>query len=134
LSRVELLEKFMRVFVGNGIRLVIREWEGRFVVHTIEIMQKVDETCPVKDVPLGDYFLHLVATDERGAEASMVCNWSQELLENLLENYEAAKEADCSQIVMFREPFSNDPNRWIITWGNSGKQPEREKAPISYIS
>lgn len=128
------MEKFMRVFVGNGIRLMIREREGRFVVHTIEIMQKVDEACPVKEVSLGDYFLHLVAADEQGNEASIVCNWSQELLENLLENYEAAREADCSQIVMFREPFSNDPNRWIITWGNNEKQPERETAPISYIS
>jgi hypothetical protein len=118
MSKLELMEKFMSTFVGNGFHLVIKEGENSFLVHTIEIMQKMDETCPVKEIEVGDYFLHLIAKNQRGEEASMVCNWSQELLENLLENHKLASEAGQKQIVMLRNPMANE---WMLAWGNCEK-------------
>lgn len=123
MSKLELMEKFMNTFVGSG-----------FLVHTIEIMQKVDETCPVKNIPVGDYFLHLLATDQHGEEESMVCNWSQELLRNLLENHKLAKEARKKQIVMFRNSVANDPNSWMLAWGNREQPKTMQPAQIAYVS
>ncbi|MDH5460237.1 MAG: hypothetical protein OEW71_04285 [Candidatus Bathyarchaeota archaeon] len=134
MSKLELMEKFMKTFVGNGFHLVIRENENGFLVHTIEIMQKVDETCPIKDITVGDYFLHLMATDLHGEEASMVCNWSQELLRNLLENHKLAKEAGQKQIVMFRNPMANDPNSWMLIWGNREQPKTMQPSQVAYIS
>jgi len=136
MTKIELMKKFMNTFVGNGFHLTIREKGNSFQVHTIEIIQKVDETCPVKDIPVGDYFLHLLATDQHGVEASMVCNWSQELLQNLLENHKLAKEAEQTRIVMFRNPMVNVPNSWMLTWG-SREQPQlqtMEPTQVAYIS
>lgn len=132
MSKLELMEKFMYTFVGNGFHLVIRERENGFLVHTIEIMQKVDESCPVKEILMGDYFLQLIAKNQHGEEASIVCNWSQKLLENLLENYKTAKEAGRTHITMFRNPVTNDPNDWILSWGSPEKQMETRQ--VTYIS
>jgi hypothetical protein len=134
MSKLELMEKFMNTFVGNGFHLIIRENGNSFLVHTIEIIQKVDETCPVKDIPVGDCFLHLIATDMHEEEASMACNWSQELLQNLLENYKLAKEAGQKQIVMFRNPMTNDVNSWMLTWGNREQQKTMQPAHVAYVS
>jgi len=122
----------MYTFVGNGFHLIIRERENGFLVHTIEIMQKVDESCPVKEILVGDYFLHLIAKNQREEEASIVCNWSQKLLENLLENYKTAKEAGRKCIKMFRNPVTNDPNDWILSWG--GIEEQAETRQVTYIS
>ena len=132
MSKLELMEKFMYTFVGNGFHLVIRERENGFLVHTIEIMQKVDESCPVKEILMDDYFLHLIAKNQHGQEASIVCNWSQKLLENLLENYKTAKEAGRTCIKMSRNPMINDPNDWILSWG--GIEEQAETGQITYIS
>jgi len=132
MSKLELMEKFMYTFVGNGFHLVIRERENGFLVHTIEIMQKVDESCPVKEILMDDYFLHLIAKNQHGQEASIVCNWSQKLLENLLENYKTAKEAGRTCIKMSRNPVTNDPNDWILSWG--GIEEQAETGQITYIS
>jgi len=132
MSKLELMEKFMYTFVGNGFHLVIRERENGFLVHTIEIMQKVDESCPVKEILMDDYFLHLIAKNQHGEEASIVCNWSQKLLENLLENYKTAKEAGRTCIKMSRNPMTNDPNDWILSWG--GIEEQAETRQITYIS
>ena len=132
MSKLELMEKFMYTFVGNGFHLVIRERENGFLVHTIEIMQKVDESCPVKEILMDDYFLHLIAKNQHGEEASIVCNWSQKLLENLLENYKTAKEAGRTCIKMSRNPMTNDPNDWILSWG--GIEEQAETRQIAYIS
>lgn len=134
MSKLELMKKFMNTFVGNGFHLIIRENGNSFLVRTIGIMQKVDETCPVKDILVGDYYLHLIATDQHEEEASMVCNWSQELLQNLLENYELAKEAGQMQIVMLREPMTNDPNRWMLAWGGHLQPKAMWSEQIGYIS
>lgn len=128
-----MMMEFMNTFVGNGFHLVIRDGGNSFLVHTIEIMQKVDENCPVKDIPVGDYFLHLKATDLHGKEASIVCNWSEELLRNLLENQKIAKEAGHTQIVMTRNPI--EPNNWMLIWGNERTQsPKTPKPTLPYIS
>jgi hypothetical protein len=133
MNKLELMKEFMNTFVGNGFHLVIRDGGNGFLVHTIEIMQKVDENCPVKDIPVGDYFLHLKATDVCGEEASIVCNWSEELLRNLLENQKIAKEAGQTHIVMFRNPMTKDPNNWMLTWGNH-EQTRPPQPKVTYIS
>ncbi len=132
MSKLELMEKFMNAFVGNGFHLIIKERRNSFRVHTIAVMQKVDETCPVKEIPVGDYFLHLIVTDQHGKEASMVCNWSQELLKSLLENFKVAKAAGHSHITMLRNSITNDPNDWVLAWGSHGEQPKTTQ--ITYIS
>ncbi len=131
------MKKFMKSFVGNDFHLFIQEKDGNFKVHTIEIMQKTDNTCPVKEIPIGDYFIHLVATNSRGNEASIVCDWSEELLKNLMDNYKEARDAQQSHITMFRDPFSGDANKWLLSWGNDprvGNQETQKNDPIRYIS
>lgn len=132
MEKLKLMENFMNAFVGNGIRLIIKEQNCSFLVHTIEIMQKTDETCPVKEIPVGDYFLHLITVDQHGNEMSLVCNWSLELLQNLMENFKAAKEAGCSRIVMFKGPVTNGSENWMIAWGSCEEQ--LKTTPIPYIS
>ena len=132
MKKLTLMKKFMKQFVGKGFRLVIKETEGTFKVHTIEIMQKTDESCPVEDLPIGDYFLRLMATNQQGNEASIVCDWSDDLLKNLLSSYKDAKDAKFSKITMFKDPVSNDPNKWMLTWGD--EHHSKKKDPIRYIS
>jgi hypothetical protein len=132
MKKLTLMKKFMKQYIGKGIHLVIKEKEGNFKVHTIEIMQKTDDTCPVDNLPIGDYFLHLVAITPQGNEASIVCDWSDDLLKNLLANYKDAKDAQFQRITMFKDPLSGDPNQWLLTWGD--EPIKRKKDPIQYIS
>ena len=134
MSKLELMKEFMNTFVGNGFHLVIRERGNSFLVHTIEIMQKIDETCPLKDIPVGDYFLHLKVTDLREDEASIVCNWSRELLRNLLENQKLAKEAGQTHVVMLRNSMAKEPNNWMLTWGNREQARATQPTQVAYIS
>jgi len=131
MGKLELMKKFSGTFVGNGFHLIIREDGNSFLVHTIEIMQKTDETCPVKAIPVGDYFFRLVAENEHGKEASIVCDWSQELLQNLLDNYAIAREAGHTQIEMFRNPLTNDPNSWMLK--SRGLEEQPKPVQIAYI-
>ncbi len=139
MRKLTLMKKFMQNFVGKGVHLVIKEKEGNFKVHTIEIMQKTDESCPVKELSVGDYFLRLVAVNRQGSEASIVCDWSDDLLKSLMANYKEVKDAECSEITMFRDP-AGDENKWLLSWGNqnqAGGQAVRQtpkKDPIRYIS
>ncbi len=133
MKKLTLMKKFMKDFVGKGVHLVIKEKEGTLKVHTIEIMQKTDNSCPVEDLAIGDYFLHLVAATPQGVEASIVCDWSDDLIKNLLANYKEAKDAEFSQVTMFRDPLSGDPNKWLLTWGNEHNE-KKKKDPIRYIS
>lgn len=130
-KKLTLMKKFMKDFVGKGFHLVIMEQDGSFKVHTIEIMQKTDDTCPVTDLEVGDYFLHLVATNPQGREASIACDWSEDLLKNLLSSYKDAKDAEFNQVTMFRDPRGGDPNKWLLTWGTRHIQ---QKDPIRYIT
>jgi hypothetical protein len=131
MNNLELMKKFSGMFVGNGFHLIIREDGNSFLVHTIEIMQKTDETCPVKGIPVGDYFFRLIVENQHGKEASVVCDWSQELLQNLLDNYTIAKEAGHTQIEMFRNPMTNDPNSWMLKSNGFKEQPKPMQ--IAYI-
>ena len=132
----------MKNYVGKNIHLVIKDDDGAFKVHTIEIMQKTDDTCPVKDISVGDYFLRLIATSAAGDEASIVCNWTDELLKNLVANYKDAKDANYTHITMFRDPQSHDPNSWLLSWGDdtadkgdgAGDKGGQKNGPIPYIS
>jgi len=135
------MKKFMKEFVGKGVHLVIKEKEGNFKVHTIEIMQKTNDTCPVEDLPIGDYFLHLLATNPQGNEASIACDWSDDLLKSLLSNYKDAKDAESSEIMMFQDPTSKNPNRWMLAWDNGQslqnfprKVAPKKIDPIRYIT
>ena len=132
MKKLTLMKKFMKDFVGKGLNLIIKEKEGSFHVHTIEIMQKTDDNCPVEDLPIGDYFLHLVATNPLGNEASIVCDWSDDLLKSLLSNYKEVKDAQYSQVTMFRDPISKNPNKWLLTFGNENIK--KKEDPIRYIS
>jgi hypothetical protein len=134
MKKLTLMKRFMKNFVGKNFHLIIKDKDGTFKVHTIEIMQKTDETCPVKDITVGDYFLHLLAINPQGNEASIVCNWTDELLKNLMTNYKDAKDADYSQITMFKDPSSEDTNKWLLTWGDEPIEPEQTYTPIRYIS
>jgi len=126
------MQQFMKNFVGKGLHLLIKEKDGTFKVHTIKIMQKTDDTCPVKEIQVGDYFLHLVATSQQGNEASIVCNWTEELLNNLVNGYKDAMEADFSHVTMCRDPISSDANRWLLIWGNTIEGHKADTIP--YIS
>jgi hypothetical protein len=125
----------MNNYVGKGLKLVIKEKDGNFKVHTIEIMQKTDDSCPVKDIKIGDYFLHLLATSPKGQEASIVCNWTEDLLKNLMINYKDAKDANSSEITMFKDPISTNSNKWLLSWSKDepGEQ-EQKTDPIRYIT
>jgi hypothetical protein len=128
MNKLDLMQQFMNTFVGNHFHLLIKEKQDTYKVHTIEIIQKTDETCPINEIPVGSYFLHLVAADQHGNDASIVCNWTEELLQNLLSTYKEVKDADFSQITMYRDPFSSEPNRWLLLWGSD----ELERATPNY--
>ena len=132
MKKLKLMQQFMKNFVGKSMRLLIKEKDGTFQVHTIEIMQKTDNTCPVRDIPVGDYFLHLVATNQEGNEASIVCDWTEELLQNLMDGYEGAENTEFSKVTMCRDPASNDANKWLLIWGNDPEPPKQET--MRYIS
>ncbi len=135
MKKLTLMKQFMENFVGKDFHLIIKDKDGTFKVHTIEIMKKTDDSCPVKDVVVGDYFLHLLATNPQGNEASIVCNWTEDLLKNLMTSYKDAKDADFSQITMFRDPKSDDSNRWLLSWGdNSEGKNTKTSNSIPYIS
>jgi len=130
MNKLNLMQKFTSTFVGNNFHLLIKEKEETFKVHTIEIIQKTNDTCPVKEIPVGDYFLHLIAADQHGNDASIVCNWTEELLQNLLSTYKEAKDANFSHITMYRDQFSNNPDNWLLLWGSD----ELELATSNYNS
>ena len=118
MNKLELMQQFMSTFVGNDFHLLIKEKSNTFKVHTIKIIQKTDNTCPIKEIPVGSYFLHLIASDQHGNDTSIVCNWTEELLQTLLNSYKEAKDAEYSHITMCRDPFSNDPEKWLLLWGS----------------
>jgi len=35
MSKLEIMEKFMYTFVGNGLHLIIKEQDNSYIVHTI---------------------------------------------------------------------------------------------------
>ncbi len=120
------MKKFMNTYVGKGIHLTIRDGGSHFKVHTIQIIEKTDETCPVKQLQIGDYFLRLLARNENNDEAAILCNWSEQLLQSLLENYTDAKDAGCTEVTMVKG--YPDPDNWLLLW-----RPEYQEKPTPYI-
>jgi len=53
-------------------------------------MQKTDENCIVEEIPVGDASPH-GCSGQAPEESSIICNWSPELLQSLLESSEIAK-------------------------------------------
>jgi hypothetical protein len=123
------MKQFIQSFVGKGFHLLIKEKGSAFKVHTIEILQKTDGTCPVKEIPIGDYFLRLIATTQKGNEAAIICKWTEELLQDLMNTYKDAKDADFSHITMCRDSMTNDANRWLLIWGNNHEQQKTNTIP-----
>jgi hypothetical protein len=121
-----LMEKFMNSYVGKGIQLTIREGGSRFRVHTIQIMEKTDDSCPIKQLHVGDYFLRLLVKDQNNAEAAIVCNWDEQLLQKLLENYTHAKDAGSAEVTMVKN--GSNPDNWLLAW-----KPSHKEKPTPYI-
>jgi hypothetical protein len=115
MNKLELMKQFMSTFVGNGFNLIIKD-KNRLHIHTIEIFQKTDDTCPLKEIPVGDYFLRLSARDENNRETSILCSWSEQLIKNLLEHATYAREAGYKAITMIRSPLNQ--NNWLLIWGD----------------
>jgi len=117
-GKLELMNRFMKTFVGNGFYIIIRQGERYLIVNSIGVVQKTDESCPIKEVPVGDYFFRLLARDEDDLEVSLLCNWSEQLIQNLLDNYALAKSAGFREILLYKDSSPSNPNSWFIVWGD----------------
>jgi hypothetical protein len=116
MDKLELMKNFASRFVGQDFYLIIRDYDTSVLVHTIEIIQKTDDTCQLKHIPIGDYFFRILAVDPDNNQAYILCDWSEQLVQNLLTQHKRAKKAGFNKIVMTRESTS-DPNSWILIWG-----------------
>lgn len=117
-GKLELMKRFMKTFVGNGFYLIIQQGERYLIVNSIGIVQKTDESCPIKEVPVGDYFFRLLARDEDDLEISLLCNWSEQLIQNLLDNYALARSAEFRVILLYKGSSPSNSNSWFIVWGD----------------
>ena len=121
-----LMTKFMNAFVGKGLHLTIKDAGAQLTIHTIQIIEKTDESCPIKQLQIGDRFLRLIGRDKNRGEAAISCNWSKQLLQNLLQNYKDAKDAGCTEIVMQKGDPTN-PDNWLLLW-----KPKHKQKPTPY--
>jgi hypothetical protein len=125
MSKIELMKNFARTFVGDDFYLIIKTDNASVLVHTIEIIQKTDETCKIKEIPIGDYFFHILAVDANNRQAHILCNWSEQLLQNLLTQRLQAKEAGFNKIIMAQEKPASDT--WVLMWGDTSANRHKEK-------
>ena len=119
------MKNFARTFVGDDFYLIIKTDNASVLVHTIEIIQKTDETCKIKEIPIGDYFFHILAVDADNRQAHILCNWSEKLLQNLLTQRIHAKEAGFNKIIMAQETPASD--NWVLMWGDTSANRHKEK-------
>ncbi|MGD9130375.1 MAG: hypothetical protein PVH73_02215 [Candidatus Bathyarchaeota archaeon] len=131
MSKIELMKNFARTFVGNDFYLIIKTDKASVLVHTIEIIQKTDDTCKIKEIPIGDYFFHILAVDVDNRQAHILCNWSEHLLQNLLTQRIHAKDAGFNKIIMVQE--NPDSDRWVLMWGDASAKGHKEKLQFRYI-
>jgi hypothetical protein len=124
MKKLELMKDFAGTFVGDDFYLIIRTENTSVLVHTIEIIQKTDETCQIKDIPIGEYFFRILAVDINNRQAYILCNWSEKLLQNLLTQRLRAKEAGFNKIVM--EKQSPHTHNWILMWGEDSISSDQE--------
>ena len=135
MNKLDIMKDFASTFVGEDFYLIIRTDNTSVLVHTIEIIQKTDNTCQIKDIPIGDYFLRILAVDVDNRQAYILCNWSEHLLQNLLTQRLRAKEAGFNKIVMAKE--SPETDNWILMWGDetivSSKKNPQNSSNLYYI-
>lgn len=117
MAKIDIMKKFMNTFVGNKFYLIIQKKEKHLIVKSIQVVQKTDDTCPIKEIPVGDYFFHLLTSDEEGSEFSFLCNWSKQFIQSLLNNYSLARKTGFSEIEICKNPLPEASN-WLIIWGN----------------
>ncbi|MEM2631972.1 MAG: hypothetical protein QXE00_05405, partial [Candidatus Bathyarchaeia archaeon] len=71
-----------------------------------------------------------------GREAAILCDWSEQLIQSLLEHAAYAKEAGYNVLMMQRAP--QNLGGWIILWGdkiqNLTKQETLRKTRMHYVS
>jgi hypothetical protein len=125
MSKIDLMKNFASTFVGDDFYLIIKTDNTSVLVHTIEIIQKTDNTCQIKDIPIGDYFFRILAVDEDNRQAYFLCNWSEQLLQSLLTQRLHAKEAGFNKIIMVRETSNADS--WVLMWGDASVNSHKEK-------
>lgn len=136
MNNLDLMKDFASTFVGDDFYLIIRNDDASVLVHTIEIIQKTDDTCQLKDLPIGDYFFRILAVDVNNNQAYILCNWSEQLLQNLLTQRVRAKEAGFNKIVMAREPATGS-DTWVLMWGDASQSSDQQTTKQSkpyYIS
>ena len=135
MNKIDLMKDFASTFVGDDFYLIIRTGTTSVLVHTIEIIQKTDDTCQLKDIPIGDYFFRILAVDVDNRQAYILCNWSKQLLQNLLTQRIRAKEAGFNKIIMAKE--TPNANSWVLMWGdasaNNHKEKLRKPLQLNYI-
>jgi hypothetical protein len=124
-SKIDLMKNFASTFVGDDFYLIIKTDNTSVLVHTIEIIQKTDDTCQIKDIPIGDYFFRILAIDADNRQAYILCNWSEQLLQNLLTQRIQAKEAGFNKIIMAKEAPHSDS--WVLMWGDASVNSHKEK-------
>ena len=117
MDKLDLMKDFASTFVGDDFYLIIKSGDTGVIVHTIEIIQKTDDTCQIKDIPIGDYFFRILAVDVYNRQAYILCNWSEQLLQNLLSQHTQAKEAGFNKIIMSKETPAADS--WALMWGDT---------------
>ena len=136
MEKLDLMKNFASTFVGDDFYLIIKSNDTSVLIHTIEIIQKTDESCQVKDIPIGDYFFRILAVDVDKRQAYILCNWSEQLLQNLLTQRLRAKEAGFNKITMTKES-PDDSDNWVLMWGdillNSSKEKLRKSSQLKYI-
>ena len=136
MEKLDLMKNFASTFVGDDFYLIIKSNDTSVLIHTIEIIQKTDESCQIKDIPIGDYFFRILAVDVDKRQAYMLCNWSEQLLQNLLTQRLRAKEAGFNKITMTKES-PDDSDNWVLMWGdillNSSKEKSRKSSQLKYI-
>ena len=125
MRKIDLMKNFASTFVGDDFYLIIKTDNTNVLVHTIEIIQKTDNTCQIKDIPIGDYFFRILAVDADNRQAYFLCNWSEQLLQSLLTQRLNAKEAGFNKIIMARETSNADS--WVLMWGDTTTNRHKEK-------
>ena len=136
MENLDMMKDFASTFVGDGFYLIINSNGSRVLVHTIEIIQKVDETCKFKEIPVGGYFFRILAVDANDRQSYILCNWSEQLLQNLITQRAKAKNAGFNKIVMTNET-ETDPNTWALLWGEDKEIVQKlaqKPSNLGYIS
>jgi len=137
MKNLDLMKDFASTFVGDDFYLIIKSDNTSVIVHTIEIIQKTDDTCQIKDIEIGDYFFRILAVDVDNNQAYILCNWSERLLQNLLKQRRRAKKAGFNKIIMARETPGADS--WVLMWGEAvidaadDDQNPKDDSDLNYI-